>query len=543
MATSSAKTPAAQNLLAKGKGETENQFNKLLEAVQSGTVESPVVSDIDTPKTVADFQTLRLLAGTSETTDDVAQTDVSLVANGAEAVATPLPAASEGTAATSVLIPPVQTITASANQILQGIPTETDQVAPVPTQNAETNVVQIATPGTSQPPLTTATATPTALPASTVSPVIPSAPAAPSAHVTTHQTPTTPDATKGSVLQFGNLATNPQTPDQQTLVPSKDTPTAAPTNLQSNDNVTAALALKQQTSGLTPQSQTAVPQTSAALAAASPIAAAQTTELKPNSTTLKTTAPLQQAAIGSNATAEPIDTIRPSVPIDAPKGTLPGALTAAAEPKADVAIATKSVWQTAQDPQPNFLSKPNVNGVIVTPEILATRDVTDSISRTPAEVLQPNSTVGKDLTTTTPAQAAAQKAPVSKPFSEALMMQVKAAEVVDGRTSVHLHPRGLGNIDVEVIAGEKDVASKIIVRVENPIILQHLRDDRQLLAQTIGVSDSALFEFHERGAEQDGKQSDDGQSGFVDTSGDTAELATAPRHADVLSDDRIDILT
>ncbi|KIN77167.1 flagellar hook-length control protein FliK [Sulfitobacter mediterraneus] len=138
-------------------------------------------------------------------------------------------------------------------------------------------------------------------------------------------------------------------------------------------------------------------------------------------------------------------------------------------------------------------------------------------------------------------QEAAPKAP-PKPFAEALISQVKSVEVSEGRTSVSLHPRGLGNIEIEVVT-EKDTAAKVVVRVENPAVLQSLRDERDLLAQAIGLSDSSIFEFHDH-QPNDPSGGQGGQSQSSGQSGETSVTAeTAPQHTDVVGDGQLDILT
>ncbi len=57
-------------------------------------------------------------------------------------------------------------------------------------------------------------------------------------------------------------------------------------------------------------------------------------------------------------------------------------------------------------------------------------------------------------------------------------------------------PRGLGKIEIEIL-GEKDNLMRVMVRVENTMVLQALRDDRQLLAQALGISDALNFDFEQ----------------------------------------------
>lgn len=555
------KTPAAKNLLQPGAGETANRFNKLLEAVQSGAVENPQVSELDTPGSKAGFEALRLLAGTAETAGDVAQTDGAILTDGTEIEAT---APSTVATLAATLGNPSTTLTTSdaMTKVDPNTPTAGSSDTAVLAKAGETTVAAGLIPKSKDPQVSivgaaqitpdkavTAAATqPVTAPGTQQSATAPnltlqSEPSAPQRKSAVANPPVPANTQTAAVVHLAKPNSTSGTLDQSTPV---QTQTAAPniaTNAQSNDATTLAIAQKQQSAGLTPQTQIAAPQQTASLAAAAPIVAAPTDGPKPQTTATRGTTALQQELTGSGRAVEPTDTFRPAVPSELQKSALPGALTATVDPKADATNGTKSVWQITNDAQPNFLSKPDTSALAAAPETRAANDIPEGLSRIPTDVLQPTTTPGKDLSSATSAQVATNKTPVSKPFSEALMMQVKAAEVVDGKTSVHLHPRGLGNIDVEIIAGEKDLASKVIVRVENPLILQHLRDDRHLLAQAIGVTDGSIFEFHERGAGQQGGQSQNGQSEFTDTSGESADVVAVPRHADVLADDRIDILT
>ncbi|KHA50206.1 flagellar hook-length control protein FliK [Sulfitobacter geojensis] len=132
--------------------------------------------------------------------------------------------------------------------------------------------------------------------------------------------------------------------------------------------------------------------------------------------------------------------------------------------------------------------------------------------------------------------------PAAKPFSEALMAQVKSVEVAQGRTTVNLIPRGLGSIEIEVLS-ESDVTQKVVVRVENPAVLQALRDDRQGLAQAIGVSDSSIFDFQEQAAgdHPSQRQHNSNQGGIALSDGPLAQ--PEPKHLDVVQDGQLDILT
>jgi len=212
----------------------------------------------------------------------------------------------------------------------------------------------------------------------------------------------------------------------------------------------------------------------------------------------------------------------------------PGAGNETAEDRSQAfaGIFTKSAGATGQDkPQTIFFDPATLTAQAL--------DAAERPKGEPVSVFSPEM-----VTATAKAEAAAVAVPkaVPKPFAEALMAQVKSVDVTPGRTTINLMPQGLGNIEIEVIA-EKDVTSKVVVRVENPMVLQALRDDRQMLAQAIGVSDSNIFDFQERGtgAESQNKQPQ-GDAGF-DMTGDALGADVPRQHLDVVQDDRIDILT
>lgn len=183
-----------------------------------------------------------------------------------------------------------------------------------------------------------------------------------------------------------------------------------------------------------------------------------------------------------------------------------------------------------------------VSGVF-TPEIGNTTplDLTTPEQRSASASVLATSDLNAESVKTSSMPEASTKTP-AKPFTEALMAQVKSVDVTQGRTTVNLIPRGLGNIEIEVLS-ESDVASKIVVRVENPAVLQALRDDRQILAQAIGASDSDIFDFqeHSAGEQFNHEQNNSGQNGTGMT--DAMVLQPQQQHLDVVQDGQLDILT
>ena len=139
--------------------------------------------------------------------------------------------------------------------------------------------------------------------------------------------------------------------------------------------------------------------------------------------------------------------------------------------------------------------------------------------------------------------AETQAKPAPKPFADALISQVKAVEAKEGRTSVSLHPRGLGQIEIEVVT-DKDSGTRVVVRVENPAVLQTLRDERQLLAQGLGFTDAGSFEFQQGFSDDDARDQKRSAAGFGGGIDDGAGPVTAGvQHKNVVDDGQLDILT
>lgn len=79
-------------------------------------------------------------------------------------------------------------------------------------------------------------------------------------------------------------------------------------------------------------------------------------------------------------------------------------------------------------------------------------------------------------------------------FAAALADQVRSAEVGEGRTRIELSPRGLGSIEVDVTTRD-DGTLQVIVRAENPAVLNSLRNERDLLAQALGGLDAGSLDL------------------------------------------------
>ena len=296
--------------------------------------------------------------------------------------------------------------------------------------------------------------------------------------------PTSPNATNGILLKSDN-----------SIVPI---PTASPTQDLAQPSSTAP-RLHGQTSSAMPQLTTLSGQT------AHLTAVPQSVLPKPVNT-LKD-APLTTATLSNGDTME-----RPVVATEA---------------------GSKPTFLIGQDKQVNTTPAPIANSLLAQPSA--------EPEQIPLSSTQATTGVTPQGATEAAATETSVKVPV-KPFTEAVMAQIKSVEATQGRTTVNLIPRGLGNIEIEVLS-DKDGAARVVVRVENPVVLQALRDDRQVLAQAIGVSDSGIFDFQEHSAgEQPDPQRENSPQGSASFS-DASEMQPEVGHLDVVQDGHLDIMT
>ena len=312
--------------------------------------------------------------------------------------------------------------------------------------------------------------------------------------------------------------------------------TAAPTVLSPVEAKTdVKIAAPAPQASVVPQS-VAAPAT--AVAAQQPIAA---------------TADVQTVAQTQGAAAvQPVPKPQVSDKVSTPPRAAPQAAaavegTAPPEPSIDADTPVAPLRQAAFGAeQPTFLNA-GQNGAATQGK--APVDVTATFR--PAEVVQAqpvesNALIladqASDLKAAAPS-AETQAKPAPKPFADALISQVKAVEAKEGRTSVSLHPRGLGQIEIEVVT-DKDSGTRVVVRVENPAVLQTLRDERQLLAQGLGFTDAGSFEFQQGFSDDGARDQQRSTAGFGGGIDDGAGPVTAGvQHKNVVDDGQLDILT
>ncbi|EAR51761.1 RNA polymerase sigma factor [Oceanicola granulosus HTCC2516] len=134
--------------------------------------------------------------------------------------------------------------------------------------------------------------------------------------------------------------------------------------------------------------------------------------------------------------------------------------------------------------------------------------------------------------------------PEAAPFTRKIAAQIQQVGVGEGRTVVQLRPDGLGQIEVELMRTEEG-ALRVVMKVENPGVLQALRTDRDTLLGLLGAAGSDLgagdleFGTFERGGQ---RQQQDAPETALAASGDP-EPDQQSDDRPILGDGRVDIIT
>ncbi|GAA6199890.1 flagellar hook-length control protein FliK [Aquicoccus sp. SU-CL01552] len=130
-------------------------------------------------------------------------------------------------------------------------------------------------------------------------------------------------------------------------------------------------------------------------------------------------------------------------------------------------------------------------------------------------------------------------------FAAAVASQVRSAEIAEGRTRIELSPRGLGTIEVDVTTGS-DGALKVVVRAENPAVLNALREERDLLAQVLGGLDTGSLDLQSfSDSNGQGQQGDQPAGAPMAAANDMTATGAdpAPVHTSQIGNGRLDIVT
>lgn len=152
-----------------------------------------------------------------------------------------------------------------------------------------------------------------------------------------------------------------------------------------------------------------------------------------------------------------------------------------------------------------------------------------------------------NIAATAPAQAPQQpaSAPASNGFARNLAGQIRGVSFTEGTTRIELTPHGLGKMEIEIAADEAGKL-RVVVRAENPSVLNAMRNDREMLVGLLrdggtSVDDSAMsFEDLGQGRQPTAQNS----AGQLATSAPlTADDEDDTPAAPVAEDGRLNILT
>lgn len=118
-------------------------------------------------------------------------------------------------------------------------------------------------------------------------------------------------------------------------------------------------------------------------------------------------------------------------------------------------------------------------------------------------------------------------------FARNVVQQIRGASFVDGHTRIALAPRGLGEIEIDMRADEAGKL-RVVLRAENPAVLQALRGDRDGLLLALadggaGAEDAELeFEDFSRRQQRDPEFADATPGRKTDADPDDTTLIAAP---------------
>ncbi|MGI3170960.1 flagellar hook-length control protein FliK [Pseudooceanicola sp. C21-150M6] len=146
------------------------------------------------------------------------------------------------------------------------------------------------------------------------------------------------------------------------------------------------------------------------------------------------------------------------------------------------------------------------------------------------------------------AEVAQPKTPASpeQGFARNLAGQIRGVSFSEGTTRIELTPQGLGGIEIE-LSPDEEGRLRVVLRAENPAVLNAMRSDRDLLAGLLrdgGASvggDQMSFENMGQGGERRLPAEQTSPSGMISTSAEEEDVALP--ETNTVGDGRLDILT
>jgi hypothetical protein len=130
-------------------------------------------------------------------------------------------------------------------------------------------------------------------------------------------------------------------------------------------------------------------------------------------------------------------------------------------------------------------------------------------------------------------------------FSNAIARQIQSATFGSARTVIQLSPNGLGNIEIEIETND-DGALKVVLRAENMLVLNTLRQDRETVLQALSManvgSHTTDLEFQEFGKQSQNQAGSNAGYAKFKNGQDGADDGQAPDYIPLIARDQLDIL-
>jgi len=130
-------------------------------------------------------------------------------------------------------------------------------------------------------------------------------------------------------------------------------------------------------------------------------------------------------------------------------------------------------------------------------------------------------------------------------FASAIAKQIQSATFGTDRTVIQLSPNGLGNIEIE-IKTDDDGVLKIVLRAENMLVLNTLRQDRDTVLQALSManldSHTTSLEFQEFDKQPQSQGSSNVESTKFKSGQDGADEGQPAGYTPLISRDQLDIL-
>jgi hypothetical protein len=150
-----------------------------------------------------------------------------------------------------------------------------------------------------------------------------------------------------------------------------------------------------------------------------------------------------------------------------------------------------------------------------------------------------------DITAAAPAPQQGANPAQPNGFARNLAGQIRGVSFTEGTTRIELTPQGLGRMEIE-IAPDEAGKLRVVIRAENPAVLNALRSDREMLAGLLrdggaSVDDSAMS-FEEFGQRQNAATPHEA-GGTLAASGPVDDEDEAQTSDAVIEDGRLNILT